>query len=212
MGDRRIWIVIAAAAALFVAVLVVRGRPGVEETSDAEQGATPTQPRGSTREPREGNQPVRSSRPSGLLPPAGRASAPGGDQDFSDAPFAEEDDEAARAARVAAALAADEGHLWTTDAEGIQSAVFESLDGIRECYEGWLELQPDLEGEIVVRFVITEDDQGGTVSGAEVVDGTLPEHTFFDGCVLNVMSTMRFEAPADGGEVVVNYPFAFSSG
>jgi hypothetical protein len=212
MGDRRIWIVIAAAAALFVAVLVIRGRPGVEGARDEEARTAPTQPRGSASEVRDAGPPPRSSRSSGRLPPAGHASEPDEDQDFSDAPFAEEDEEAARAARVAAALAADEGHLWTTDAEGIQSAVFESLDGIRECYEGWLELQPDLEGEIVVRFVITEDDEGGSVSGAEVVDGTLPEHTFFDGCVLNVMSAMRFEAPADGGEVVVNYPFAFSSG
>lgn len=212
MDDLRIWIVFGVAVALFVAVLVVRHRPGGEEPLEEAEGAASGRARASSPETRDAGRPPRKSRPAGALSPAGFA--PGADEarDFSDAPFAGQVEEAARADRVAEALAADAGHLWTTDAEGIQSAVFESLDGIRECYDGWLELQPDLEGEIVVRFVISDGGGGGAVSQAEVVDGTLPEHTFFDGCVLNVMSTMRFEAPPGGGEVVVNYPFAFSSG
>lgn len=212
MGDRRIWIVIAAAAAVFVAVLLIRQRGGVEGALDGDDGAASTSLRTPPTETREGSQPSRTSRLGGARSSTQRAPSSDGEQDFSDEPFADDAEETDRAERVAAALAADAGHLWTTDAEGIQSAIFESLDGIRECYDGWLELQPDLEGEIVVRFVISEADGDGAVSGAEVVDGTLPEHTFFDGCVLNVMSTMRFEAPADGGEMVVNYPFAFSSG
>ena len=102
--------------------------------------------------------------------------------------------------------------LLPVDAEGIDAAVLPSLRDIRNCYQSWLALQPDLEGEIVVRFVVAERDGIGVVDRIEVVEGTTTGNTLFEGCVMNVMSDLRFEPPEGGGTVEVDYPFLFRSG
>jgi hypothetical protein len=104
------------------------------------------------------------------------------------------------------------GEPWPLTAEGIQGAVNAGIDDIKHCYEQWLKLEPDIAGSIVVTFTITEVDEGvGGVSDIELADSEL-EHPFIEGCVLNVFAEMPFEAPADGGEVEVNYPLMFDTG
>jgi hypothetical protein len=97
--------------------------------------------------------------------------------------------------------------------EAIQDGVREQLGEIRECYEQWLKRNPDLEGELVVRFTIVaseEEPDLGVVSEADIADSWI-DHVWMEGCVASVMESAQFPAPADGGEVEVNYPFSFSS-
>ena len=100
---------------------------------------------------------------------------------------------------------------WPLTADGIQGAVQSSLDDIKECYDQWLRLEPDVAGSVVVTFTITPvDAERGEITAIEVADSDL-DHPFIEGCVLNVFSDMPFEAPEDGGEVQVNYPLMFDS-
>jgi hypothetical protein len=79
---------------------------------------------------------------------------------------------------------------------------------IDRCYEDWLRVQPALGGRMSVRFTIeTDDGVEGQVSHVSVGDaGT--GNIAFEGCVLSVISALRFEPPLDG-EVTVSYPLAF---
>ena len=126
--------------------------------------------------------------------------------DFGGGPVPDEDEEAAMRQAEAELDPADP---WPADYDGINGAIGESLGDIRECYDQWLNLVPDLEGKVVVRFVIEGEDGGGVVTETEVAEATTDENTFFEGCVLNVMSDLTFEDPE--GAVTVNYPFVFRS-
>ena len=126
------------------------------------------------------------------------------DLDFGDEPFPDEDEEQAMRDTEAELEASDP---WPADYDGINGAIGEVLGDIRECYQEWLNLVPDLEGKVVVRFVIEGQDETGVVTEAEVVEATTAENTFFEGCLLNVMSDLQFEDP--DGQMTVNYPFVF---
>ncbi len=101
--------------------------------------------------------------------------------------------------------------LLPVDEEGIDAAVFPRLRDIRDCYGAWLEVHPDLEGRIVVRFTVIGRDDVGVVDRIAIVEGTSTGNTLFEGCVMNVMSDLRFEAPPGGSTVEVDYPFVFRS-
>jgi hypothetical protein len=151
----------------------------------------------------------RSARPTRRSPTrnpiASEGDAP--DLDFGDAPFPDEETE--RAMRLADEEV-DPGTPWPIDADGINGAIRERLGEIKECYDSWLQLDPDLQGKVVVGFVIAEQQDLGAIRETTVVESTAGDNTFFEGCVLNVMSDLQFEPPEDG-EVTVNYPFMFSS-
>jgi hypothetical protein len=100
---------------------------------------------------------------------------------------------------------------WPLTSEGIQGAVEASIDDIKHCYEQWLKLEPEIAGSIMVTFTVTPvDDALGEVSALELTDSEL-DHPFIEGCVLNVFADIPFEAPADGGQVEVNYPLLFDT-
>ncbi len=105
----------------------------------------------------------------------------------------------------------EEAERYPTSKEGINDAIREELSEIRECYQSWLNMEPDLEGEVKVKFVISDVEGVGEVTSTEIMDQTTTSHTLFEGCVLNVMSDLKFEAPEDGGVVIVSYPFVFKS-
>ena len=97
-------------------------------------------------------------------------------------------------------------------AESIQAGIHESLGEIRECYEGWLGRNPNLEGELLVEFTIAtdeEDEELGVVTAIDITDSTV-DHVWMEGCVASVMQDVQFPPP-EGGEVKVKYPFRFSS-
>jgi TonB family protein len=83
-----------------------------------------------------------------------------------------------------------------------------AMPEIDRCYEDWLKSQPTLGGRMNVRFTISTDDGvEGQVSQVSVVDaGT--GNIAFEGCVLSVISALRFEPPLSG-ETTVSYPLAF---
>jgi hypothetical protein len=103
---------------------------------------------------------------------------------------------------------ARERMTWAVDRDGIQGAVREAVPDIRECYEGWLRANPALAGKVTVRFTIAsdpDDAERGKVTRAALVASDVA-HPLMEGCVLNVMSGLAFEAPSDGKPLDVNYP------
>jgi len=103
------------------------------------------------------------------------------------------------------APSAPERMVWSVDRDGIQGAVREAVPDIRECYAAWLRDNPELTGKVTVRFVIEARDERGEVTSAALVSSDMA-HPLMEGCVLNVMRGLAFDAPPDG-RVEVNYPF-----
>lgn len=97
---------------------------------------------------------------------------------------------------------------------GIDGAMRGELVGIRECYQAWLNQNPDLGGRLVVRFTIEDDpEQPGEagVSAVAIDDDSTVDHVFIEGCVMNAVSDLRFEPPEMGSPVTVTYPFQFTA-
>lgn len=94
------------------------------------------------------------------------------------------------------------------DREIIQRVIREHRREVRACYEGELQRNPDLEGRVVVGFVISSD---GQVAGSRIAESTLGNSTVED-CVARRVRQWRFPEPRGGGTVNVNYPFVFSPG
>ncbi len=96
--------------------------------------------------------------------------------------------------------------------DGIQSAVRARKDELKACYEDWQKMQPELGGRLVTRFEITRDEENADV--ARIREVSLPEseldNVFMEGCVRQVMETLKFDPPSSG-KLTVNYPLTFSS-
>jgi len=71
----------------------------------------------------------------------------------------------------------------------------------RACYEAALKKDPELEGKVVVKFVIEKD---GKVSSAKA-EG-MPA---IDDCIARAIGKIRFPSNTRGS-ITVNYPFAFT--
>lgn len=101
--------------------------------------------------------------------------------------------------------------VWSADKTGIQAAMKEVTAQIQECYDGWIQSNPDMQGKVLVRFTIGAEpgDQEARVLEVELPESEL-DNPVMEGCVLNVVSGLRFNPP-DGGKLVVNYPFRFST-
>lgn len=101
--------------------------------------------------------------------------------------------------------------VWPTDADGIRSAVREALPDLRQCYDAWLQAHPDLGGTVKASFTIAADADGAEAGVTEVhLQESTVGQPFLEGCVLNVLSALRFEPPPDG-PVTVTYPFVLRS-
>jgi TonB family protein len=75
------------------------------------------------------------------------------------------------------------------------------------CYERELSKDPNLYGKITVTFTIAGN---GRVSEANVIQTTM-HNANVEACVLRVVRRIRFPAPKGGGEVIVTYPFMFTT-
>lgn len=87
----------------------------------------------------------------------------------------------------------------------------EIKDLVRGCYEDALRAEPDLEGRLVVEFVIgAEPDVGGIVEESHI-DETSPlaRSRALSECVSESMYALELRAPDGGGRVTVRYPFEF---
>jgi outer membrane biosynthesis protein TonB len=86
----------------------------------------------------------------------------------------------------------------------VKKVIAKNEGPIRSCYEKALQKQPDLEGRIVVKFVIRMD---GTVQSAAVEkDGA--GSTELAACVLSRVKMLKFPMP-EGGPAIMSHPFVF---
>ena len=84
-------------------------------------------------------------------------------------------------------------------------------DDLRECYDGWLRLQPTLAGDVKVSFTINAGpDDTATVDDIALADSSLA-HSWMEGCIVAAVREMRFAAPEDGEPLEVTYPLVFST-
>ncbi len=76
---------------------------------------------------------------------------------------------------------------------------------IRRCYERQLRDDPRLRGRVVARFTIELD---GTISGVTATENTTGSPALA-GCVIYVVSGLRFNPGPAGGPVTYSFPFVF---
>jgi hypothetical protein len=88
----------------------------------------------------------------------------------------------------------------------IQRIVRQNFGRFRNCYEGGLRSNPNLEGRVVARFVIGSDGAVSNVSAG----GDLPDATV-KSCVASAFYGLSFPKP-EGGIVTVSYPIMLTPG
>ncbi len=98
--------------------------------------------------------------------------------------------------------------LGALDKSLIDRVVKQNIPAIRYEYEKGLKMDPDLQGKVTIEFVIAPD---GTVANAAVKSSSLADPGVEQG-IARRFRRMKFPAPKGGGQVVVSYPFVFSSG
>ncbi|MBN2499089.1 MAG: TonB family protein [Deltaproteobacteria bacterium] len=75
------------------------------------------------------------------------------------------------------------------------------------CYERELSKNPNLYGKITTTFTIAGN---GRVSEAQVIHSSM-HNANVEQCLLRVIRRIRFPAPRGGGQVIVTYPFMFTT-
>jgi hypothetical protein len=90
--------------------------------------------------------------------------------------------------------------------EVIQRIVRQNFGRFRNCYEGGLRANPNLEGRVVARFVIGSDGAVSNVSAG----GDLPDAQV-KSCVASAFYGLSFPTP-EGGIVTVSYPIMLTPG
>jgi hypothetical protein len=106
----------------------------------------------------------------------------------------------------------DYKQTWPSDAQGISSAVGESLSEINDCYSAWLaaETTKNLVGEIIIAFTLQSDPSDATkgkITEARVLSSQL-NNKLLEACALSVVSALKFDPPQE--KMVIEYPFRFS--
>ncbi|GMU62361.1 MAG: hypothetical protein AMXMBFR34_41240 [Myxococcaceae bacterium] len=168
----------------------------------AAQGPGPGEPAPGTPPPRSAQSPPAgvglSAAPDGKPMPATTPPAPAYPSTPTPLPQASSD------------ASADAGLPFQVNKDGIKSAIGQKIPELRDCYESWLEANPSLAGRIKVSFTIAEDPETGLggVTEIGVLDGGM-DHFAMQGCVMNVLKDLHFEAPT--GPVKVNYPLSFAT-
>lgn len=91
--------------------------------------------------------------------------------------------------------------------EVIRRVIRRHINEVRFCYEQELNQRPDLEGRVMVSFIISPT---GAVQSATVGNSTI-NNSRVEGCITQAVRRWTFPAPDGGGVVGVNYPFVLSS-
>ncbi|MBC7691522.1 MAG: AgmX/PglI C-terminal domain-containing protein [Methylotenera sp.] len=89
----------------------------------------------------------------------------------------------------------------------VGEVIHRHLSEIRYCYESAMIRSPDLEGKLIVDFVI---GGVGSVKTTAVKTSTLPDPRL-DDCILRRLVTWKFPNPKGGIDVAVSYPFIFKT-
>jgi hypothetical protein len=90
--------------------------------------------------------------------------------------------------------------------EIIRREIGRHINEVRFCYESQLISQPDLQGRVAIKFIISPT---GAVMNA-AVDQTDVGSLKVESCIAAAVRRMTFPAPEGGGLVVVTYPFLLS--
>jgi hypothetical protein len=91
------------------------------------------------------------------------------------------------------------------DPEKVREVVSSHRAALRSCYERGVLENPNLAGTCTVRIVIAGDGTVGTAS----MQGSTLHWLSTERCLLQLVRTWRFPAPADGRTAAVDYPFTF---
>ena len=91
--------------------------------------------------------------------------------------------------------------------EVIRRVIQRHINEVRFCYEQELNARPDLEGRVMVNFIIAPT---GAVQSAAVSSTTL-SNARVEGCITQAVRRWTFPAPDGGGIVGVNYPFVLAT-
>jgi len=91
--------------------------------------------------------------------------------------------------------------------EVIRRVIRRHINEVRFCYEQELNARPDLEGRVLVSFIISPT---GAVQSATVGNSTI-NNARVESCIVTAVRRWTFPAPDGGGVVGVNYPFVLSS-
>ncbi len=89
----------------------------------------------------------------------------------------------------------------------VGEVIHRHLSEIRYCYESAMIKTPDLEGKLIIHFLI---GGVGSIKTAAVKTSTLPDPRL-DDCVLRRLVTWKFPSPKGGIDVAVSYPFIFKT-
>jgi hypothetical protein len=107
-------------------------------------------------------------------------------------------------------IAGTAANPYPVSRDGIRAAVQDRTPEIKECYDGWLALNPELEGSLIVSFgIVSGEDELAHIEDVGLASSEL-NHEFMQGCVLNVFEELAFQPP-EGGSITVTYPLLFSS-
>ena len=96
--------------------------------------------------------------------------------------------------------------LGALDISMIDSVIKRNINQIRYCYQKELHKYPNLNGTIVVKFVVAAD---GSVQKSVIKSSTMGSEAA-QNCVAKRLLRMKFPAPKGGGIAIVSYPFVFT--
>jgi outer membrane biosynthesis protein TonB len=89
----------------------------------------------------------------------------------------------------------------------VGEVIHRHLSEVRYCYESAMIRTPDVEGKLIVDFVI---GGSGVVKTAESKQSTLPDPRL-DDCIIRRLLTWKFPNTKGGVDVAVTYPFIFKT-
>jgi TonB family protein len=94
------------------------------------------------------------------------------------------------------------------DMDFIRRIIRRHMNEVKYCYEQELVRQPGLEGRVSVQFVIAP--LGQVVSS--IMQSSTMGNARVEKCVVDAVKRWEFPKPMGGGNVIVSYPFNFTSG
>jgi hypothetical protein len=93
----------------------------------------------------------------------------------------------------------------------VGKVIHSHVSEIRYCYESAMIKNPNIQGKLIVDFVIQgKGANSGSIKSAQVHDSTLNDSSV-DQCILSHLTNWKFPNPKGGVEVAVTYPFLFKS-